>query len=155
METLFSIGLLIVFGIISNFLMLFILNIGGVPGALIAGTPGKRSKSRFITGSIIASFGQSYIYLAYIAFIVSWTKLAASQPDITSYLIWPIAFLVVLGPIWFNLIRARVENKEQEHASAQVEALHLTLIVSLFGFFIFVFFEKIMSFGWGWVPYVN
>jgi hypothetical protein len=58
-------------------------------------------------------------------------------------------------PIWFNLIRARLEAKEQGQANAQVEALHLTVILALAGFFIFAFFPSVMQGLYGWVPYIR
>ena len=154
MKTLFSIVFLIIFGAIANFLIVFILNFAGVPGALLAGKPGKRSKGQFVFGSVISSIGQSFVYLAYTAFIVNWTILAVSKQNV-SFIIWPIAFLAVILPLWFNLIRARVEAKEMEHASAQTEALHITLLLIFIGFFIFAFIPKIMEIIYNWVPYIG
>ena len=154
METVFTIFLLIVFGIIALILQLFILNLGGVPGVLLAGKPGKRTKQRFIFGSIVSALGQSYINLAYTAFIVSWTLLAVNSRDIVEFLIWPFAFLAVILPIWITLIKARVEAKEVEYASAQTEALHITFIITFIGFILFAFVPTVMKSLWGWVPYV-
>jgi hypothetical protein len=155
MKTVFSIVLLIVFGAIASFLSVFLLNIVGLPGALLAGTPGKRSKGRFIFGSIVSALGQSYVYLAFIAFIVNWTMLAARREDVVGFLLWPFAFLVVLIPIWLTLIRARGEAGEQESANPQVEALYLTVIAALLGFFAFAFAPIVIRVAWGWVPYVK
>jgi len=155
MKTVFSIVMLIVFGAIASFLSVFLLNIAGLPGALLAGTPGKRSKRLFIFGSIVSALGQSYIYLAFTAFIVNWTMLAARRDDIVGFLVWPFAFFVVLIPIWLTLIRARAEAREQKSANAQVEALHLTVIAALLGFFVFAFAPIVMKAVWGWVPYVK
>lgn len=155
MKTIFCIVLLIVFGIIANFLSVFILNLAGVPGALLAGFPGKRSKARFIFGSIVSALGQSYIYLAFTAFVVNWTMLAAKREDVVGFLLYPFAFLAVLIPIWFALIRARVEAREQESANAQVEALHITALVAFLGFFVFAFVPSVIRFAWGWLPYVK
>ena len=155
MKTLFTIGLLVVFGMIANFLMVIVLNIAGIPGALLAGKPEKRSKSQFIAGSIVSAIGQSYVYLAYTAFIVSWTAKAAIRDDVTGFIVWPLAFLAVILPFWTNLIRARLEAREMEHANAQTEALHLTFLVTLIGFFIFAFMPMVMEALWGWVPYTS
>ena len=155
MKTVFSIVLLIVFGIIANFLSVFILNIAGLPGALLAGSPGKRSKARFIFGSIVSALGQSYVYLAFIAFIVNWTMLAANREDVVGFLLYPFAFLAVLIPMWFALIRARVEAREQESANPQVEALHITFLIAFLGFFVFAFAPSVIRFAWGWLPYVR
>ncbi len=155
MKTLFCIILLIVFGGIANFLSLYVLNTVGVPGALLAGFPGKRSKGRFVFGSIVSALCQSYVYLAFTAFIVNWTVLAANRDDVVGFVLYPFAFLAVLVPIWFTLTRARVEAREQEHANAQVEALHLTFVIAVIGFFVFLFGPIVIRLAWGWVPYVR
>ncbi len=154
MQTLFSILLLVVFGVIANFLIIFILNFAGTPGALLAGKPGKRSKGQFVFGSIISAIGQSFVYLTYTAFIVNWTMLVVSRQDV-SFIVWPIAFLAVILPLWFNLIHARVEAKEMEHASAQTEALYITFLLTFLGFFIFAFIPKVIEIVYGWVPYIG
>ena len=154
MKTLFSITVLVILGIIVNFVAVFVLNFAGLPGALLAGKPGKRSKGQFIFGSIISAIGQSFVYLAYTAFIVNWTILATSKQGV-SFIIWPIAFLVVVLPLWLNLTHARVEAKEMQHASAQTEALHITFLLTLIGFFIFAFIPRIMEIIYNWVPYIK
>lgn len=155
METLLSIFLLVVFGVIANFISAFVLNIAGLPGALLAGTPGKRSKSQFILSSIVAAVGQSYVYLAYEAFIVNWTVLAVEREGVLGFLIWPVAFFAAFLPMWVNLIRARLEDRESKHANPQVEALHITTFIAFVGFFVFSFIPSVMRFGWGWLPYLK
>lgn len=154
MKTLFSITVLVILGIIVNFVAVFVLNFAGLPGALLAGKPGKHSKGQFIFSSIISAIGQSFVYLAYTAFIVNWTILATSKQSV-SFIIWPIAFLVVVLPLWLNLTHARVEAKEMQHASAQTEALHITFLLTLIGFFIFAFIPRIMEIIYNWVPYIK
>ena len=154
MKTLFTIGVLVVLGIVANFVTVFVLNIAGLPGALLAGKPGKRSKARFIFGSVVSAIGQSFIYLAYTAFIVNWTMLAVSVQGV-SFIAWPIAFLAVILPLWMNLIHARVEDKESEHASPQVEALYITFILVLIGFFVFAFAPRVMKIIYSWIPYIG
>lgn len=154
MKTIFTLGLLILYAVVANFLMVFVLNIAGLPGAFLAGKPGFRSRPQFILGSVVSALGQSFVYLAYTAFIVSWTMLAISDQSISIFA-WPVAFLAVLIPLWLNLIRARLESREQEHANAQVEGLHITFLITLLGFFVFAFFPSVMQSGYGWVPYVT
>lgn len=154
MKTLLSIVMLIIFGVVAHFITVFFLNFAGLPGAFLAGKPGKRSKAQFIFGSIISAIGQSYVYLAYAAFIVNWTMLAISKQGV-SFIVWPIAFLAVILPLWFNLIHARVEAKEMEHASAQTEALHITVLLTLVGFFIFAFIPMVMKIIYNWIPYIG
>jgi hypothetical protein len=92
----------------------FLLNPAGLPGALLAGSHGKRSEGRFIFGSIVSALGQSYGYLAFVAFIVTWTMLAAKREDVVGLLLWPVAFFFVLIPIRLTLIRARGEARERK-----------------------------------------
>ncbi|KKL46226.1 hypothetical protein LCGC14_2347680 [marine sediment metagenome] len=154
MKTIWSIFLLLVYGGVAGFLMVFVLNLAGLPGALLGGMPGKRSKQRFIFGSIVSALGQSYVNLAFVSFIVSWTHLAARRDDVVGFLVWPVAFLAVQVPTLTNLARARIEAREQEHASVQVEALHLTYLATLLAFPLFAFLPILMN-GWAWVPMVS
>ncbi|NQV18996.1 MAG: hypothetical protein HQ534_10680 [Armatimonadetes bacterium] len=154
MKTIISIGLLIVFGGIATSLSVFLLNIVGLPGALLAGKPGQRSKGRFIFGSIISAIGQSYLYLSFIAFIVNWTLNAAAREDVIGFILWPFAFFVSLIPLWHTFIRASVEARELKFANPQVEALQITVFISILSFFVFAFIPSIVKIVWSWVPYV-
>jgi hypothetical protein len=154
MQTIVTILLLIIFSVVIGFLGVFILNFAGLPGTLLAGKPGIRSKSQFRIGSIISSIGQTYIYLAYTAFIVSWTMNRIIEHDAVKFVAWIFAFLAVIIPLYKDLIRARVENKEAAYANPQIEALHLTFLLVFVGFFIFVFVPNVMNILWNWVPYV-
>jgi len=154
MKTLFSILVLAIIAVIVNFVAVFILNIAGVPGALIAGMPGKHNRRRFVFGSVISAIGQSYVYLAYTAFVVNWTMLARSEQG-ASYIIWPFAFLSVNIPIWLNLMHAKVEAREMKHVNAQTEALHMTFLITFICFFIFAFVPRVMEIIYNWVPYIG
>jgi len=154
MKTVFTVVVLIVFAIVANFLIVFLLNLAGLPGALAAGKPGTRSKRQFIAGSLVSALGQSLVYLAYVAFVVNWTRLAISVQGV-SVIAWPIAFLAVAVPIWINLIRARLEEREAAVANAQAQALHITTLVALLGFFLFAFVPSAIEPLYGWVPYVH
>lgn len=154
MKTLFSIFLLAVFGGVANFVMVFVLNLAGLPGAFLAITPSKHAKQLFMFGSVVSAVGQSYLNLAFVSFIVSWTHLATGRDDVIGFLVWPVAFLAVQLPTFLNLIRARVEARGQAQASAQVVALHLTFIVTLISFPLFAFVPILMK-GWAWVPMVS
>ncbi len=155
MKTVFSIALLAIFGILAGFLSAFLLNIAGLPGALLAGKRGKSSNGRFICGLIISALGQSYVYLAFIAFIVNWTIGAGKRNDVIGILLWPFAFLVVFIPMFLTYGRATEEARAQGNINAQVEGLGFTFIVALIGFFVFAFAPIVMKTAWGWVPYFN
>lgn len=154
MKTIFTVVLLIAFATVANFLIVFLLNLAGVPGALVAGKPGQRSAARFLAGAVVAALGQSLVYLGYVAFIVNWTRLAISIQDV-NVIVWPIAFLAVMVPIWMNLIRARLEAREASFANPQAEALHVTTLIALLGFFVFAFVPSVIEPVYGWIPYVH
>lgn len=154
MQTIFSMFLLVIYGGIAGFLMLIVLNIAGLPGALLAGVPGKRSKLRFIFGSIISAISQSYVNFAIVAFMVSWTHLAAQRSDVIGFLVWPVAFFAVAVPTLTNLIRARTEARELWFLSAQVVALHFTALATLLTFPLFAFVPILMK-AWIYVPLVS
>lgn len=154
MKTLFSVGILLGIGALAFFLSTIVVNLAGVPGAILAGTPGKRSKGRFQFGSIVSAIGQSYIYLAYVAFVTNWTTLASKRPDVFGIVLWPFAFLVCILPIWFNMGRASAESKTETFANPQAEALPITFLASFVGFFIFAFIPSAIKFGWPWIPYI-
>jgi hypothetical protein len=154
MKTVFSLVILVIYGAIAGFVMVLVLNLAGLPGALLAGKPGIRSKRQFIFGSLVAAIGQSYVNLAFVAFMVSWTKLAAERDDVVGILLWPVAFLAVAIPTLINLSRARIESRNQEHAIAQVEAIHITFLATLTAFPLFAFVPWFMK-PWAWVPYVS
>lgn len=154
MKTVFAIVVLVIIGVIAVFPTVIALNLAGLPGALLADKPGVRSKARFIAGSIVAALGQSYVYLAYTAFVVNWTMLSGHRDDVVGWLLWPFALFAVMAPIWRGLILARIEAREHERANPQVEALHLTVLIAFIGLLTFAFLPALMSAGWRWVPYV-
>ena len=152
-KTLFSVLFLVIIAIVANFLIVLVLNVAGLPGAMLAGKPGARGKSQFIAGSLVSAVGQSVVYLGYTAFVVNWTKLSIEKQGI-SPLLWLAAFLTVVLPIWLNLTRARLEAKETPHANPQTEALHITALLALIGFFVFAFVPVTMNI-YGWLPYMK
>jgi len=148
MKTVLSIVMLIIFGSIA----LFLLAIAGLPGALLTLKSKWRSRGRIIIGSIISTLGQSYIYLAYVAFIISWTTLASRRNDVVGFLLWPVAFIAVASPVVANLIHA-YGVEEERYAKANIVGSYITLIVSLVGFFVFAFVPTVTRTAWHWVPY--
>lgn len=155
MKTVSVVLILLAAGLLIKFLTVLALNLAGLPGALAAGQPGKRSKQRLICGSIVSALGQSYLYLAYVALIVSWTRLSAEHADVIDFVIWPFAFFAVMAPIFSSLLTAKAEAAEYEHANPQVVALHLTVLTSLLGFVAFTSFPALARTLWFWVPFVT
>lgn len=153
MTTLFSIGMLVVFGIIATFVSLYILNFAGLLGGMIYASSEQRTNSRFVLGRLVSVIGQSYVYLAYVAFVVNWTRQLVIFQDVSVF-IWIVAFLATMSPIATTGNRARKEAQEDSQKNVQAEALQLTFIVSIVAFFVFVFVPKAYEIVYGWVPYI-
>jgi hypothetical protein len=155
-KTVLTAIVLVIFGVVANFLSIWVLNIAGLPGALIALGKTKPGKGRAIIAIILAALGQSYVYLAYTAFIVNWTSGASVRNDVPlGFLLWLPAFLAVFIPIWLAVGAARVEAAERGSMAVQVEALHITTCLAILGFIVFAFVPNLIKLGWGWVPYVR
>lgn len=155
MKTLFSLFILGVVGVVANFVWVFIGNLAGLPGALLAGLSPTRPPWRYWLGSIIAFLGQAYVGLAFAAWVSAWTRLAVRRPDVLGLILWPVAFLAVAAPMWIGLIRARVEAREDRTPpNPQIEALHFTVLAVIFGFVLFAVFPGIAAAAWPWVPLV-
>lgn len=155
MKTIISVIFLSVCGFVANFAAVFILNFVGLFGPLIAGRSAKRVGWRYFLGTLVSILGQSYVYLSFIAFIVNWTRLAATRGDVWGFVLWPFAFFAAILPIWFTMGRALSEARADKTNNPQIEALPITFFISLISFFVFALFPAIISFGWDWVPYVD
>ncbi len=153
-ETIYSLLLLIIFGLIATVLSLLLLNLVGYPGTLLTGNSAQHSKMRSKFGTMISALIQTYLYLSYTAFIVGWTLIKTSQDDLIDIFIWLFAFMVVIIPVYVALIKAVVNLKDGRTANSQTKGLYITTVLTLTGFFFFVFFPDTMTWLWNWVPYV-
>lgn len=109
---------LIIVGIIAYFIMPFILTLVSLPGRFTAfpgDMPSMPSRQRFLLGITICISAQSYLYLAYTAFIVNWTTLAI-QKQRASFIILPIAFLSAVLPLCESL-KFRQDNGKRNETS--------------------------------------
>lgn len=156
MKTLSSLFFLVAIGVVANFLWVFIGNLAGLPGALLAGLSPSRPVWRYWLGSIVAFLGQAYVGLAFAAWVTAWTRLASRSPNVFGFVLWPVAFLAVVGPMWIAMIRARVEAREDRTPpNPQIEALHFTVLAVIVGFALFSVFPSIAAAAWPWVPLVR
>ena len=133
------------------------VNLGGMLGAIVSGKPDNRGKTQFNIGIIVSALGQSYVYLAYMVFIICLANVNNNFSGISKYIIWFFVFIVTVFPILKIRTAARVEDNESGayHRNTQVEALDLTMLVSFVAFFIFTFIPKTMSALWSWLPNVH
>lgn len=154
MKTLTDCTILIGAAIIFNFISVFLLNIGGLPGAML-GKGANPNSSKFTFGTLVSLIGQSYIYLSYTALIVSWTISRIEGGHSIKYIIWVVAFSVNLFPIANNYNIAEKEAIQDNYINPQVKALKYTQVVALLGFLIFAFAPSRMKPLWEWIPFVS
>ena len=161
MKTLVVSFILLFFGWVFYNVSLFVLNIAGFPGALVAwGTsPFKERQSlaghlRFAFGVIVSVIGQSYVYLAWVALVVRFT--IHESPAVFAPVIWPVAFVASFFPIYLCAAAGLAEaSTGQSEWNAQVMAVLVCQALAVIGFFIFAFFPNVITLGWPWIRYVS
>jgi hypothetical protein len=157
MKTLLVIVPLIISSVVAWKVSLFVLNVAGLPGALIArGTSDKfesiAATLRFFVGVIISTVGQSYVYLAFVALIVNFTKSEVQGGGVFGPVLWPIAFIASFAPV-FLCTAAAIFEAGGGAWNVQVAALCFTEVLAVIAFFLFVFFPSLITLGWLWIPY--
>ena len=156
MKTLFSSLVLAVAGIIATIVWGSLASFAGLPGAVIAGGAPSRDTWRFRLGFGLIVAGQAYVSLAFAAWVTAWTRLASARPDVTNVVLWPIAFVAVVGPVWLGLLRARFAARESGITdNPQLEALGYTLLAIIVGVVVFGLFPRAAVSAWSWVPLVK
>lgn len=137
---------------------LFVLNIAGLPGALVGWGASDKARStgralQFLIAVIISAIGQSYVYLMWVALVVNFTK---HQPDAFGPVIWPVAFVASFFPIYLCAAAGTGEAATgQSEWNPQVYAIFYSEVLTVIGFFIFAFFPDVISLGWPWLHYVS
>lgn len=158
MKTLLAIGFLVLAALIVAFLAIPILNLAGLPGALLSGNSQRTEANlKTLVGTFLSIVGQSYIYLAYTAFIVNWATLAIAHQSVSGLLLWPTAFLAVMVPILrasFSGIKEDIEDR-QATSQAQLNAVSWVTFLAPIGFCIFAFMPNTIGLIYSWVPFVQ
>lgn len=162
--TLFQVAVLLAIMIVGSFIGTIVTNLGGLPGAIItlnANWENRWSGARWILGFIVTTVGQSYIALAWVALVISTIKLFVTAPDVWVWPIWIVGFFTAIS-VAAGANRQAVQEQrsgdeiaELTRNGVQYQALPVTGIVSMIGFFVFVFFPNLMSLMFGWLPLVD
>jgi hypothetical protein len=156
MKTILAALVLTVLGAIVTFLCVWILNIGGMPGAIFALKLDKAGKARRIFAIALTVLSQSYVYLSYVAFVVNWTARAGARDDMPlGFLLWLPALFIIIFPIYWMIGSTSERAKVRGFISPQDIAAPFTFIVAILAFIVFAFAPNLIKFGWGWVPYVR
>jgi len=148
MSTLIVVGILIVIGFSGQWLWLTVLNLAGIPGALIGGGGGR---ARGIFGIMLAVLGQSYVYLGFVAVVVIWTKYYIHQKDLVEFFVWPASFFACVYPIYMCAAAAEGERSRRRGSGVQTVAVVSSQFIAAIGFLVFVFVPSVVLAGWPWI----
>jgi len=143
----------VLYAVISRFLGVLVLNLAGMPGAVITRGATQRTEPRYIAGLVVSTIGQSYVYLAFMIYIINWTRTLADPDSWSKYLVWFFCAGATVGALQHINLQARKEAKGNSDAylNPQIQALFITEVLSLVGFFAFVFFPSLTEPLWSWV----
>lgn len=149
--------LIVLYGAVSRLIGITVLNIVGLPGSLIAYKSTKRTEIRYVLGLLVSAIGQAYVYLAFMIYIINWTRAHIDPESFTKYIIWFFCAVSTIGAIQHLYDQAKKESKEHPtgYENPQIQALLITEILALFGFFIFVFYPKLTEPLWAWVNQIG
>jgi hypothetical protein len=159
MKTFLLSVVLIISGLFAWRISIFVLNIAGLPGALVAWRTSDKSQTlgsalRFGLGVMISTLGQSYVYLGWVAVVVNFTK--HESGTIYGPVIWSVAFITSFFPVYLSAAAGVGEAAAGESEwNPQVYAVLYTEILAVIGFFIFAFFPSVIAVGWPWATYVS
>jgi hypothetical protein len=174
MQIFFSIAVLVIFGSIVKILLPFFLYLLNLPGRLIVfpNALGKCGRPRFISGVVVTVLLQSYLCLAYTAFITNWTMLAMRKHGDSFVVLFAALFAVIfpLGAVSIDakmkaeaaecLYRKNLDESAQNKANDRErildiasQASSITFLLSLAGFAVFAFSPGVIKIMYGWMPF--
>lgn len=144
---------ILIAGIVTIFIGKIGLNIVGLPGGYVGRKSISRTEPKYILGLILALLAHNYLYLSYMIYIITWTKLNVTETGFPKYLIWFFCMVATIAPIQKIYENAKKEISEfsNEYQNTQLDSIYLTQTIALFSFFIFVFFPESINPLWTWV----
>jgi len=147
----------VLYAVISRFLGVLVLNFAGMPGALIARGATQRTEPRYIAGLVVSTIGQAYIYLAFMIYIINWTRTQVDPESYSKYVVWFFCALATVGAVQQIHMQASKKGKENPTTplNPQIQALFATEVLSFFGFFVFLFFPSLAEPLWSWVNWIG
>jgi hypothetical protein len=158
MKTFFTILILIlIYVAVSRLIGIVILNIIGLPGAIIGRKSISKREPKYILGIIISAIGHVYVYLSFMIYIITWTRLRVDICGFSKYLVWFFCMVASVGSIQQIYYNAKKEATEfpNGYENPQILSLLITEVVSFFSFILFVFYPDTINPMWTWVLKIN
>ncbi|MDP2621627.1 MAG: hypothetical protein Q8P46_15885 [Hyphomicrobiales bacterium] len=159
MKTVLVVVLFAVVGTLGDWIISFLANLAGGVGAIIGfmGRPKEVSGFRKVLPVVTCTLAQTYVFLAWVAFVVSYTTLVTTHQPVVRWLVWIVAFYAAMVPSIAasgDSVRAEKENPELKYSVPHL-ALSFSGLLDIAGFFLFAFLPKTMLYAWAWVPFVR
>lgn len=159
MKTVFMIVLYLVIGSFAGKIVSILANLAGGLGAIIGsfGRPDKVSGFRRGLAIFCCMFMQAYVFLAWMAFVISYTMLINRHQPVVHWLVWIVAFSASVSPLAFSARMSALEERENPEIKNTIPSISFNMNCILDGlcFFLFIFIPILMMYGWPWVPYVR
>ena len=153
---LIIVGSIVLFSLISRLIGPLFLNTVGLPGALIGSKSYEKKEIKYIIGSIVSGIGQSYLYIAFMIYIIDFSRLLINEKGVNKYFMWIICLIFLLGTIQQirhkgKLDFSQTQKETNSSHDPQLTGLLITEIITFVGFFVIVFYPKIIHPLWTWV----
>lgn len=139
--------------ILTKFIGPVILNIVGIPGALIGYKSTNKNEIKFIFGSILCALTHSYLYISIMVYVILISERLILKYSLNNYVIWIITFIILIGTIQQIYYNAKNEFKENKtnYLNPQISGLFITQITSFIVFVVFMYDIEYISPLWDWV----
>jgi len=159
MKTLFVILQFGILGTLCGWVVSFLANLAGAAGVLLGslGRLSDLSGFRKALAVIVCALFQAYVFLAWVAFVVSYTPFVTSTKPVVHWLAWIVSFYVAMVPVISAIGQSTREERNDPQLKRSVPhvALGISGMLDTIGFFVFAFLPKTMLYGWAWVPFVR
>jgi hypothetical protein len=144
----------ILYFLLTRLLGIFVLNIVGLPGALISLNSKTRKEPRYLLGLTICLIGHIYVYTSFIIYLIIWVKLKTHNLNIFyKYSIWIFCLITIIKIIKQIYLNAQLESNQETNTfkNPQIESLFIVYLLSFVIFFTIIFFPKVINPLWIWI----
>lgn len=140
-------------------LICLLMGVANMPGHYLwrSGAASGNGLLRFV-GAILSWLGQSYVSLTFAVVLICLVRLFFAGfvvAGLIQFVVWAEALFLAVGPACYSCSAAGSERRAGEGEGCAYETLGVTFIVTLAGYFAFVFYPKAALYGWGWLPFVS
>lgn len=159
MKTLIVVAVYLVVGSLAGKLVSILADLAGGLGVIVGslGKPRSAAGQRKGTATFLCTILQAYIFLSWMAFVISYTMLINRHQPVIRWIVWVVAVYAAINPTIIAAHHSRTEEKENpelENTAPHLSVSFNCLIVPI-SFILFILFPVLMLYGWSWIPHVR